>query len=254
VAARANVVLEVPARLRRLLATLGGSVNVIAHGEKLPKFDLHCPLLSLPLAFGTTLATIPAAVPYLQADREQVMVWRRRLKVLPGLRVGIAWAGGLRPFDPLLRAIDLRRSITLGHFAPLTAIPGINLVSLQKGDPASQARTPPSGMELLDVTDELDDFADTASLVAALDLVITVDTAVAHLAGALGRPVWILNRFDACWRWLPGREDSPWYPTARLFRQPTPGDWDGVIANVCSALRELVPPAGTQRVSLPLTL
>jgi len=245
VAARATVVLEVPAPLRRLLATLAGGATIVAHGEKLPKFDLHCPLLSLPLAFGTTLATIPAAVPYLRADLAQTEAWRRRLAALPGLRVGVAWAGGMRPFDPLLRAIDLRRSMTLGQFAPLAALPGVSLVSLQKGEPASQMRTPPAGMDIHDWTDELGDFADSAALVAALDLVITVDTAVVHLAGALGKPVWVLNRFDTCWRWLPGREDSPWYPTARLFRQPVPGDWDGVITSVCGALRGVAPPGGT---------
>jgi tetratricopeptide (TPR) repeat protein len=239
VSARAKVVLEVPPRLCRLLATLDGGATIIGQGEKLPPFDLHCPLLSLPLAFGTTLATIPATVPYLRADLRETEAWSQRLKALPGLRVGIAWAGGLRPYEPLLRAIDLRRSITLGHFAPLTALPGVSLISLQKGEPASQTRMPPSGMVIHDWTEELEDFADTAALVAALDLVITVDTAVAHLAGALGKNVWILNRFDACWRWLPGREDSPWYPTARLFRQSVPGDWDSVIAAVRDALRAL---------------
>ncbi len=235
VAARANVVLEAPAPLYRLLMTLEGPQHVVLFGSTLPPFDLHCPLLSLPLALGTTLPTIPSQVPYLWADEEQIADWRRRLDGLPGLRVGLVWAGGLRPD---LQAVDRRRSITLGHFGPLAALPGISLVSLQKGEPATQVGQPPPGMTIHDWTDELTDFADTAALVAALDLVITVDTAVAHLAGALGKKVWILNRFDACWRWLLGREDSPWYPTARLFIQPVAGDWDTVISCVCGALRE----------------
>lgn len=127
----------------------------------------------------------------------------------------------------------------LRQFAPLAEVPGVLFVSLQKGAPAAQARTPPSGMRLVDWTDELEDFADTAALVECLDLVISVDTAVAHLAGALGKPVWMLNRFDTCWRWLLGREDSPWYPTMRLFRQPRFMDWEPVLANVREQLELL---------------
>ena len=121
--------------------------------------------------------------------------------------------------------MDRRRSLRLSQFAPLAEVPGVVFVSLQKGEPAAQAKTPPPGMRLIDWTTELKDFADTAALAECLDLVISVDTAVAHLAGALGKPVWVLNRFDTCWRWLVGREDSPWYPTMRLFRQPRFLDW-----------------------------
>ena len=126
----------------------------------------------------------------------------------------------------------------MNHFAPLAELSGISFISLQKGTPAAQARTPPAGMKLLDWTTELDDFTDTAALIEALDLVVTVDTSVAHLAGALGRPVWILNRYDQCWRWLRDRTDSPWYPTARLFHQETPGDWTGAIDEVTAALEQ----------------
>jgi hypothetical protein len=133
--------------------------------------------------------------------------------------------------------VDQRRSMTLADFAPLANVPDICLISLQVGEPAAQARTPPAGMTLHDWTNELTDFADTAALVEALDLVVSVDTSVVHLAGALGKPIWVLNRFDQCWRWLTGRTDSPWYPSARLFQQRTPGDWIGPIGAVAEALR-----------------
>jgi len=234
----ANVVLEVPIHLARLLRTMPGPQLVIPQTEAPPAFDVHCPLLSLPLALGTTLETIPAVVPYLFADPDQERAWRIRLAALPGLRVGLVWGGNPRPDDPVATAIDPRRSIALARLAPLGAVPGVSFVSLQKGDRATEAKAPPPGMVLHDWTDELWDFADTAALIAGLDLVISVDTSVVHLAGALGKPVWVLNRYDACWRWLHGRTDSPWYPTARLFGQPSYGDWDSVIAEVAAALRE----------------
>ena len=156
---------------------------------------------------------------------------------MPGRKVGLVWAGAPRVAEPNANATDRRRSITLKHYAPLAAIPGLCLISLQKGEAAAQARTPPEGMVLHDWTDELHDFADTAALVEALDLVISVDTSAVHLTGALGKPVWVLNRYDQCWRWLLDRIDSPWYPTARLFRQQSPGDWHGVIRAVAAALR-----------------
>ncbi len=237
-AALANVVLEVPRPLVRLLTSLKGAGQVIASGDPPPRFDAWTPMLSLPLAFRTTLSTIPAAGPYLYADPERSAAWRHRLATLPGRKIGLVWAGSPRPENPKANATDRRRSITLDHYAPLAAIPGVGLISLQKGDAAAWARTPPAGMELHDWTEELEDFADTAALIEALDLVISVDTSVAHLAGALGKPVWVLNRYDQCWRWLRGRNDSPWYPTARLFQQRTPGDWAGVMREVTDALRD----------------
>jgi Tfp pilus assembly protein PilF len=238
VAAGADVVLEVPRSLVRLLGGLPGVRAVVAQGDALPAFDLQCPLLSLPLAFGTTLETIPATVPYLTAAPNSVQAWKRRLKPLEGRLVGLVWAGRSRADSAGLRAIDRRRSMRLADFAPLAAVPGVTLVSLQTGPEADQVAAAPAGLVVHDWTRALEDFADTAGLVAALDLVITVDTAVAHLAGALGKPVWVLNRFDACWRWLEGREDSPWYPSARLFRQRVAGDWGTVMAEVAVALRE----------------
>jgi hypothetical protein len=141
------------------------------------------------------------------------------------------WAG-----NASASAIDARRSMSLNDFAPLAGLSDIALFSLQKGEPAAQALRPPDGLSLIDPTSELAGFEESAALIANLDLVISVDTAVAHLAGALGKPVWILSRFDGCWRWLNGREDSPWYPTARLFHQKAPGDWDEVIARLRDAL------------------
>jgi hypothetical protein len=236
----ARVVLEVQASLVRLLSRLPGVAQIVARGESLPPFDLHCPLLSLPRAFGTTLETIPAATPYLAADPAEATLWRKRLASLPGLRVGLVWAGGPRTPVPKLIAIDMRRSLTLKTLAPLAEVSGVSFVSLQKSSPAAQAANPPPGMALADFSVELHDFAATAALIEALDLVISVDTSVVHLAGALGKPVWLLNRFDNCWRWMLKREDSPWYPTLRQFRQPSAGDWSSVISAVKDALQHLV--------------
>ena len=243
----ARIVLEVPAQLQRLLTTLDGVERVVAKGDALGHFDLQCPMMSLPLAVSTTLETIPNDVPYLRADADAAAVWRGRLAALPGFRIGLVWAGNPRSFNPTAAEVDRRRSFAMARFAPLAAVPGVVLISLQKDAAAAQARTPPAGMVIHDWTGELADFADTATLIAALDLVIGVDTSVVHLAGALGKPVWILNRHDACWRWLRGRADTPWYPTARLFRQRRAGDWDTVIAEVCQALADLPALARTDR-------
>jgi hypothetical protein len=238
IASGARVVLEVQQPLLRLLSGLGGVEKVVAHGEPLPPFDLHCPMLSLPHAFATTLDDVPSRVPYLSADPAQAAIWRQRLAHLPGLRVGVAWTGNPRPFHPAANAIDRRRSIPFERFMRLLDLPGINFVSLQKGEPADRAARLPPGIALHDWMHELDDFADTAALVEALDLVVTVDTSIVHLAGALAKPVWLLNRFDTCWRWLLDRTDSAWYPTIRQFRQPRPGDWDTVLAAVRAALAQ----------------
>jgi len=196
-AAKARVILAAPRPLARLLASLEGVERVVSDGDPLPPFDLYCPLASLPRAFNTTIDTIPAKVPYLAADASHVASWKRRLEALPGspgLRVGLVWAGNPRPNFPGLNAIDRRRSIALAQFAMLAEVPGVSFISLQKGEPALEARSPPPGLVLHDWTDELNDFADTAALIEALDLVISVDTSVVHLAGALGKPVWILSR------------------------------------------------------------
>jgi len=193
--------------------------------------------MCLPRLFGTTLETIPAETPYLFADRAKVELWAERLAGEPAARkVGLVWAGNSREHNPGAQAVDRRRSVRLQKYAPLAATDGVRFFSLQKGEPAAQASDPPAGMSLIDLTAELADFSDTAALIANLDLVITVDTSVAHLAGALAKPVWILSRFDGCWRWLNGREDSPWYPTARLFRQADPGDWTSLFQKLAGQL------------------
>ena len=233
--AGATVTLRVQPGLVRLLAGMNGVAAVIGDDTASPAADFDLPLASMPLLFGTTLASVPALVPYVAADPGAVAKWRARLAALPGLKVGLAWAGDPRRTVET-RAMDARRSVDLSVLTPL-ALPGVALVSLQKTTGPKDAVQPvPAGMALHDWTSELADFADTAALVAALDLVVTVDTAIVHLAGALGRPVWLLNRFDADWRWLRGRDDSPWYPTLRQFRQTAPGDWAGVVARVAAAL------------------
>jgi tetratricopeptide (TPR) repeat protein len=234
-ASAARVTLQADPGLARLLRSIPGVE--VATSYDADAHDFHIPLMDMPLVLGTTLATIPGGTPYLAADLADVAVWAARLDPLgPGRRVGLVWAGKSRAHDPAAFAIDKRRSLRLAQFAPLGAVPGARFFSLQKGEPAAEAGAPPPALELVDLTGDLADFADTAALIANLDLVISVDTSVAHLAGALGKPVWILSRFDGCWRWLNGREDSPWYPTARLFHQHTRGDWNEVIARVAEAL------------------
>ena len=231
-----NVILEVQPPLVRLLRQLPGVARVIAHGDALPPFDIHCPMLSLPLALGTTMETIPAATAYLEADAADVAAWRARLGALQcnGLRVGLAWAGKSRTHAHGLAAVDQRRSMDPGRLAPLLCLPDLAFFSLQKegGETAS-------ALPLIDCMQQVQDFADTAALIANLDLVISVDSAVAHLAAALGKPVWLLDRFDPCWRWFTGRSDSPWYPMLRIYRQSDPGDWDGVIGRVAADLAAL---------------
>jgi hypothetical protein len=221
----ATVILEAHGGLGPLLQPLKGVTRVIVRGEALPPHDFHCPLMSLALAFGTTLDTIPDAVPYLDAPQEHLERWRSRLGERTRPRVGLAWSGSTTLKN------DRNRSIALGHLAPLRELP-FDFYSLQKevrpGDMAALASGPP----IASFGDELADFRDTAALVQAMDLVISVDTAVAHLAGALAKPVWVLLPWSPDWRWLLGRSDSPWYPTARLWRQARAGDWPGVIQRV----------------------
>ncbi len=219
VAARGAVVLEVPAALARLAATLAADVTVAVHGTPLPAFDVQCSLMDLPGVLGVGLDDIPAGAPYLAPPSPIGAA-----PAAPGLGVGLAWAGNPRYLA------DARRSLPPAKLDALAGIPGLRFVSLQY-----DARARPALM-LHDPTAAFADLADAAAVVAGLDLVIAVDSAIAHLAGALGVEVWLLNRFDTCWRWMLHRADSPWYPTMRIFRQPAPGDWDSVLAEVRAAL------------------
>jgi Tfp pilus assembly protein PilF len=226
-----KIIIECQAELQRLFQTMDERCQIVPRGQPLPGFDLHCPLLSLPRVFRTTLANVPKEAPYLHADAEDAGRWENRLADDSLIvKVGLAWAG-----SPTHKN-DRNRSIKLARLAPLGQVPGARFFSLQKGEAAAEAKTPPTGMELVDWTEELKDFADTAALIANLDLVIAVDTAVVHLAGAMGKPVWTLSPYVSDWRWLLDRDDSPWYPTMRLFRQPARGDWDSVITRVADAL------------------
>jgi hypothetical protein len=231
VAARgAHAVLEVQPALVSLLRTLPGVETVIGRGDPLPPFDVQCPLLSLPLAFATTLASVPADVPYLRSDPARVAAWRSRLGERTRPRVGVAWSGsGSLEHDQ--RSLPLA---TLGDALPA----GIEYIALQKDMPPEDAEVLAARGDMRNLGVEVADFADTAALIAAVDVVVTVDTAVAHLAGALAQPVWLLLPFDVTWRWLLDRDDSPWYPTARLFRQQAQGEWAVPLAAVRAALAE----------------
>jgi Flp pilus assembly protein TadD len=223
---RARVVLAVQAPLLKLMASLSGAASLVDLNAPPPEFAAQAPLLSLPGAFNTGLSTIPAEIPYLHADPARAAQWASRLQGLPGRKVGLVWAGN--PDFPF----DTARSLPAALLAPLATIPAVSLVSLQVG------AAPAMPVPVADWTRDLHDFADTAALIAGLDLVIGVDTAVIHLAGALGKPVWLLNRFAGDWRWGTGLETTcPWYPTLRHFRQQTPGDWPAVVAVVHAALQ-----------------
>jgi tetratricopeptide (TPR) repeat protein len=223
-----SIIIECQGELRRLVQGMAGSWPVVAKGHALGAFDYHCPLLSLPGVFDTRLESIPRTVPYVTADAGDVLAWSKKLGPARGLKVGVAWAGKLQP--------DPGRSIPLAMLAPWAQVAGVEFYSLQKGEIGKFARQSGEGLPLIDWTDELHDFADTAALMANLDLVISIDTAVAHLAGAMGKPVWVMLPFAADWRWMRGRADSPWYPSMRLFRQARAGDWGDVVMQVAEAL------------------
>ena len=241
-ARRTRLLLQVPRPLRRLMRTLAGEHTVIHPedypGPAAPHFDAQCPLLDLAHALRLTADTIPPA-PYLAAEPALVEAWRQRLAALPGRRVGLVWAGN--PDYPNDRA----RSMRYAALAPLEGLEGVSFVSLQKGG-APWTQRPPGvlpGLVLHDWTDELGDYADTAALIAALDLVVSVDTSVAHLAGAIGAPVWMLNRPDTDWRWGKQGSTTVWYSSMRIFRQAQPRVWEPVLAEVRAALAALPPPA-----------
>jgi tetratricopeptide (TPR) repeat protein len=265
----------VPRELVRLMQLVPGVAEVVTDPAALPPHDFLCPMFSLPRVFGTTVATVPpvpelafdAALPLLRHGpacpghlsqhvlAEVVRTSRSmtegedvstngavtdgdpqapRLPSGPPRRIGLVWAGQARPTAPGFRTLDRRRSAGLAAFAPLAGVSGMTFVSLQAGPPARQPA--PSGLVLEDAMAEVTDFLDTAAIIATLDAVVSVDTSVVHLAGLMGKPVLLLDRYDGCWRWLHGRSDSPWYPNLRIFRQENPGDWSGPMARIAAAL------------------
>ncbi|HVM32658.1 MAG TPA: tetratricopeptide repeat protein [bacterium] len=228
----ARVFFEVPAALLSLSRTLPGGARVLEKGGEVPPLDFHCPLLSLPLAFKTTLQSVPGTVPYLSADPAQVEAWGRKLGAKTKPRVGLAWSG--RPEH----SNDHNRSIPLKDWAPLLNLP-LEFHSLQKDLKGEDLAFLQSSGRIRDHRDCLGDFSDTAALAANLDLVVSVDSSAAHLAGALGRPLWVLVPFAPDYRWLLKRPDNPWYPQARLFRQPKIGDWESALETVKRELKGL---------------
>jgi tetratricopeptide (TPR) repeat protein len=230
----AKVVLAAPKPLVAVLRDLGPNVTVIEENATPGKFDTYCPLMSLPLAFGTTLEKVPAPVPYLRANPQRVAAWRQAIGT-DGLKIGICWQGSAR-------RTELERSFPLARFAPLSHVPGVRLISLQTGFGVEQLADLPAVTHFDDISDSGQrPFVESAAMIAALDLVITTDTSIAHLAGALGRPTWIALRHVPDWRWGPTGETTPWYPTARLFRQKTKGDWNGVFDTILHALKDAGP-------------
>lgn len=228
----ARVILEVNAECHALAQRSGGFDEIIRLGELPPAFDFHCELMSLPMALGLQMADLPVSTNYLSADPARVEHWRQRLADLPRPLVGLVWAG--RP----THTNDARRSLALSDLAPL-AQEGITFVALQKGPASAQAATPPEGMALVSLSDEIRDFDDTAAILSVLDVLVSIDSSPVHLAGALGRPAWVMLPFMPDWRWLLERSDSPWYPSLRLFRQQAPDQWGPVLQALGTALAQL---------------
>jgi len=234
-AAGGLVIVECQRSLARLFADVEGVSKVVASGDPLPSFDLHVPMLSLPLVFRTTLETIPGHAPYLAVSPGHGEAWRQWLGGDgPHLKVGLVWAGRATTFQQNMRALRLEQLF------PLLEMPGVEFVSLQVDKRGGELLENPISSSIRDPRPRIADFADTAALISQLDLVISIDTAVAHLAGALGKPTWVLLPFAADWRWLLGRSESPWYPATRLFRQPRLMEWEPVIAGVREELQSLI--------------
>jgi Tfp pilus assembly protein PilF len=236
----ARVLVSSPASLCKILATSPGVAEVICHGSPLPEFDWHAPLMSLPRILRTTSKAIPAEVPYLSADPSLVERWRSKLAGEDGFRIGIAWQG-----NPDHKK-DRHRSFPLLKFEPLARVPGTRLFSLQQGHGMEQLAAAADHLVLRDLGPELQDFEDTAAVIRNLDLIVAPDTSLAHLAGALGTPVWVALPFAPDWRWFLDRDDTPWYPTMRLYRQRRWGDWDDVIERITSDLQRWLERRGNE--------
>jgi tetratricopeptide (TPR) repeat protein len=219
-----KVIVGCPKELTSLLQNVEGVEQTISYGERLPEFDFYCPVPSLPFIFGTTSESIPVKIPYINTDSLLVQLWMNKLKDDHSVKIGLVWAG------------REQRTFSLDLFSPLSLMKGVSFYSLQKGKAAKQVETSSGDVQIVDYTGELNDFSDTAAFIVNLDLIITVDTAVAHLSGALGKPVWTLLPAVPDWRWMLDRKDSPWYPTMRLFRQSLSGDWETLVQIVAEEL------------------
>jgi tetratricopeptide (TPR) repeat protein len=237
----ARIYFEIQSPLSETLKDLDGVFEFVTNGQPPPSVDYHCPLMSLPLALSRTLESIPNQAPYISANKGKESFWKEKLASIQKPKVGLVWNGGFRPNQPELWGVNQRRNIPLALIKNLQHSE-VHFISLQKGEIAErellefqEAYWPHSNFS--NFNNELNDFSDTAALISNLDLVISVDTSTAHLAGALGKPVWILSRYDGCWRWLSSGADSPWYPTAKLYRQEQVGDWEAVITTVCNDLQ-----------------
>lgn len=227
-----KIVLAVQQELHQLCRQVKGIESLLTQGDVTSDFDVHCPLPSVPRIFGTTLPNIPPGVPYLHADPQRADFWKQKLADGgPGLKVGLVWSGRSTP--------DPHRSMRLTNMAPLAQCHDARFYSLQKGAASAQIYRAPAGMPIRDLSGDLSDIAETAAIIANLDLVISIDTMVAHLAGAMGKPVWVMLPFLPDWRWHLERSDSPWYPTMRLFRQAHPREWDAPVEQAAAALMRM---------------
>lgn len=234
---RAKVIVEGRPPLKRLLEIIPDIYAVINLGEKLPELDYAVPMMTLAGILTPNIEAIPAYDRGFYLNYSDVDAWANKFEQLPkGFRIGVCWSGLSRRNQPAAAAIDAIRSTELKTFAPLAKIPGILWISLQHGVPAEQIKTPPSGMTIADFTEDMYDFYETCCAIENCDMVISVDTAVVHAAASLGKPTWLLSRWDGCWRWFGTREDSPWYPSLRQFTQPAPGDWEGMMQKVAKEL------------------
>ncbi|OUJ11358.1 tetratricopeptide repeat protein [Acetobacter okinawensis] len=241
-----KIIVKVRKELLTLLQRSFPEQMFITVDDVAPPHELECSVGSLPYLLGTTLETIPLANGYLTADPVRVASWKDRLDkdvffnaAKPTLSIGLVWAGSPHREVRYVEFVDQRRSVSLQSLAPLAQVPNVLFYSLQVGEKGVQAKAPPAGMKLINHTKSLHDFDDTAALISNLDMVISVDTSVVHLAAGLGKPVWMLSRFDQCWRWLSGRTDTPWYDNLRIYQQPEPGDWNTPLQKMVSDLRGL---------------
>jgi hypothetical protein len=229
---QAYVVLQIVKELLPFVERLKGIDEIVLRGQVPPPFERHCEMMSLPMAMKLQTSQLPGPMPYVKPLPGRTRRWKPRLADIQGLKVAVVWAGRSNHFN------DRNRSMNLSQFAPL-GMEGVTFLSVQKGFRVEEAKAPPASMNFIDLGPTIEDFEDTAAIFSLVDLVISVDSSPIHLAGAMGRPVWVLLPFMPDWRWLMHRSDTPWYPSMRLFRQTTQGDWPGVMARVAEALEQL---------------